>query len=155
MNESTNSSMPLTQPDSTCNISEAMGQLVAMQETLGSLGFTLTPEQVYYKDYGSQDGGSYRLMPVFDTGIESLKNFKIVGFKVISVKTVDVIDGMAQIAKMPVECIEDASVILARANGHNRSMTKNFIITAQCAKCFKTVSSYTHRDGVSTCISCL
>jgi hypothetical protein len=130
----------------------ALNKLIDMQELLGALEFTLTNDQVYYKDYGLQDGVTMRVVPHFDKGTSSSKNFEVTGFSVMTNRFVSVTDLVADNVQFSKECISDLIAIATKTG--STELYKRFIVNEACSECSKLVSSFVLVDNKFYCVRC-
>lgn len=127
------------------------------QEVFGELGYTLSGVNAYYKDYGTANGETIRLMPVFDQGLSNDKSFSLVAIDIMSHKRVELVPGApAPLHEFPRECLADVSVILIRLAPDIAITAKKtvHIIVAECDTCKLHVESFIHNKGATECLRC-
>lgn len=144
---------------STNQQSDAINNLLVVQDLLGGLGFTLTSDNSYYKDYGLVDGTIMRLIPVFDKGISLDMAYKLVGFNITSTKYIPAVSDLhwsSVTGDVPAECKNDVSVIMRTIGSIDRKpLTENFMITAICSACNDEASSFFRVKGKDICVKCM
>jgi hypothetical protein len=135
---------------------QSIDGLIKIQELLGELGFTLTPDG-YYKDYASANNTLTRIVPVFDKGMSIDMQYALSGLSITGHETIPIISGLQiEFAKVPAECREDVMRMLAElAPGALVSKEETFIVNMICTECKDNVHSYISLKGVVTCINCL
>jgi hypothetical protein len=133
---------------------DAMHGLLVVQELLGSLGFTLTSDGNYYKDYALLDGGIARLAPVFDRGISLDVSYNLVGFNLTNSKFISAASLLE--ADLPAECKSDMGVIInGISSTTSRQMVETFMVTTVCATCGEEVNSFLRLGGKDVCVRCM
>ena len=135
---------------------ESIDSLTKIQELLGELGYTLTPDG-YYKDYASANSTLTRIVPVFDKGMSLDMRYALSGLSITGHETISIVSGhQIEFAKIPSECREDVMRMLAElAPGALTPKGESFIITMLCTQCKNTVNSFLSLKGVVTCLDCL
>lgn len=137
---------------------ESMNWLIRTQHVLGELGFTLTNGNVYYKDYASVDGGTYRITPIFDSGLAQDKSYRLVAIDIVSHKRVALQAGTPPpLNEFPKECLPDVTSILVQLAPEIAITPKKqvHIITASCDSCSKNSESFLHVSGKTVCLDCI
>lgn len=134
----------------------AIENLTNIQNTLGELGFTLSGDRSYFKDYGLFDGSTVRLVPVFDKGISIDMSYRMVGISVSNTKFVPMSDGIpVQLEQFPRECFEDVAQVVSKLAPHARTPLKeSYILTAECNECGDAASSFVQVSNVQMCLDC-
>lgn len=136
---------------------KALDDLIKAQVTLGDLGFTLLPNNTYYKDYGLVNGGIVRIVPIFDKSISLAKEYSLVALEIVDYDRIE-INSNEPIAleKFPMECMEDVTSILARLVPEvaMAQRKQTFIINADCSECKRNVHSFIKLGDVVTCLPC-
>jgi hypothetical protein len=134
----------------------AIDALLVIQGILGQLGFTLTSDNKYYKDYASTDGDAIRIIPVFDHGISVDIHRKLTGFNVIKSKVIPIVEGLsAPLDQIPVECLDDVSKIINTLAPFSKPpLAETFMITQNCSMCGDEVESFLYINGTYTCTKC-
>lgn len=135
----------------------AIATLQVVQQILGQLGFTLTADRGYYKDYGLTDGSVARLIPIFDKGISLDMSYRLTGFDIITSKRIHFVEGLpAPVEEFPFEMSDDVkSLIAGLAPASKPPLSESFMVTAECAQCGKDVESFVHIGNQYTCLQCL
>lgn len=136
---------------------QALDTLIAVQSLMGQLGFTMTSDGGYYKDYGVGDDSYARLTPIFDKGISLDMSYKLVGFNLSVNKQVHIVEGLpAPLEEFPIECVDDVKNVVANlAPGSRTQMVESFMVTATCSMCGNDVASYLHNKDGYTCLKCM
>jgi len=121
------------------------------------LGFTLSGDGTYYKDYGLINGGQTRLIPLFDQGLSSESTYTLNGIQIVNQQIIPILhNGETALDQFPRECLEDVTKMIATMAPQSRIPNKeSFIITAQCCICSETVSSFSRVGEKVNCIPCL
>lgn len=134
----------------------AMADLMIIQSVLGQLGFTLTSDGKYYKDYALSDNTAMRIIPVFDHGMSVDIQRRLTGFNLVTNKLIPVVQGISvNIDDYPVECVDDITKIISILAPLSRSaMSENFMMTQTCSMCANDVSSYIYMGGKYMCLRC-
>lgn len=136
---------------------QAIKDLLETQTLMGELGFTLTSDGSYYKDYGTADGGIARIVPVFDKGVSMDMAFKLVGFSIQTSHFVPVTQGMIVATdRLPTECRSDADKLMAKIGAQARKpMSENFMITITCSSCNNETPSFFQFGTRQVCMKCM
>jgi hypothetical protein len=136
---------------------EVMDSLLDVQDVFGQLGFTLTGDQRYYKDYATGEDTTIRLTPQFDRGTPFAQEFKLNGFHVTTQTFVPIVDGQPMpFDRFPRVLTEDLSTIFARLTPSSRMPLKeSFLITVPCDGCGKEASSFFQVKGTFKCLKCM
>jgi ribosomal protein S27E len=139
------------------NTNPALQSLINFQNLLGELGFTLSGDGGYYKDYGLLNGGQARLIPLFDQGLSADPTYVLSGIQIANQQTIPILqNGGTALDQFPRECLEDVTKMIATMAPQSRIPNReSFIVTAQCNICSKTVSSFSRVDEKVSCLSCL
>ena len=135
---------------------EAIDALMIIQSILGQLGFTLTSDSAYYKDYANSDGDAIRIIPVFDHGISVDVHRKLTGFNVIRSKFIPIIEGIqAPLDQIPMECLDDVSKIInSLAPFSKPPLAETFMVTQTCSMCDRDTESFLYFNGAYVCTKC-
>lgn len=136
---------------------ESLDELVYYQVLLGELGFTISGDGSYYKDYGLLDGSILRLVPNFDTGISLDSKFRLSAITINSSKTVPILEGgQTRLNEFPRECMGDVMQMMATMAPQSRMpLQETFIITEHCTMCGDKVSSFFKKQEETLCLDCL
>lgn len=136
---------------------KTLNELIAIQTTLGGLGFSISGDGSYYKEYGLLDGSVVRLVPHFDQGISLDNTYTLSAVSIQSVRTIP-IEGNAgaTLSAVPRECVEDMTAMLASMAPQSRvAPQESYIISEKCSSCDNEVSSFFRKDGEVLCLTCL
>lgn len=136
---------------------QAMADLMRVQQLMGRLGFTMTADSGYYKDYGLMSGGSARLVPVFDKGISVNSSFKLIGVNIVNSVFIPIVESASpQLDGVPRECIDDVMSIIGELQPiAYQPMSETFMITATCGDCGNDVASFLQISGTVKCLRCM
>jgi hypothetical protein len=135
---------------------KAVENLDRIQRLLGELNFTLT-KNGYYKDYGTNNGSTTRIIPIFDKGLTLDVQYNLSAMEVTNSEIIPVITGKTvSFDKIPAECRDDIIRMLAELSPEAIiPKTESFILTMICTKCREEVYSYFSLKGVIKCIKCM
>lgn len=136
---------------------QAIDTLLAVQSLMGQLGFTMTSDGGYYKDYAVDGDSIVRLTPVFDRGISLDMSYRLVGFDMTTRKQIHIVEGLpAPIEQFPIECVDDVkNVVTSLAPGSRTQMVESFMVMVTCNMCGNEVASYLHNKNGYTCLKCM
>ncbi len=132
-------------------------ELLNVQDAMGELGFTLTPQRTYYKDYSNKDGSVSRITPIFDTGMSYDQQYRLSTISITTVKHIPIVDnGNVEWKEFPSASVADISTIIAKLSSAGRQKIGNqYIISQECLKCKKVVPEFILVDKQSYCLSCM
>ena len=135
---------------------EAYDDLVLAQTILGQLGYTLTSDGKYYKDYGIQNGSTVRMVPIFDHGMSMDVQRRLTGFTIVTSKQIPIVEGIpAPFEEFPIECIDDVNTIInSLAPLSKISPVESFMVTQICSSCNNEVHSFMYMNGQYICLNC-
>ncbi len=137
--------------------SEAFDDLVQAQDVLGKLGFTLTANQTYHKDYGTVNGVVIRISPVFDRGTPFDTRFKLCGINVATSYTVNINAGSpVEWGDIPKEAVEDTMSMVAQLTTIGRNVPEeNHVMITKCCKCNSESPDYLTTEDGPVCMECI
>src|SRR3990167_8956282 len=93
---------------------KALQDLIAYQELLGELGFTIDGDGTYWKDYGLINGGRARIVPLFDKGISLDTSYCLSAISVSNERVVPIESGkLISFEQIPNECMQDVTRMIA------------------------------------------
>ena len=138
------------------NKQQALDSLTKIQILLGDLGFTLT-QNGYYKDYGSVNGSTTRIVPIFDKGLSLDLQYNLTAVSVEGQETIEIARGQpVALDRIPSEARTDMMRMLAElAPDALLPKTESFILVMTCSSCTEVVSSYFVNEGDVKCLECL
>jgi hypothetical protein len=136
---------------------EAFDDLVQVQDVLGKLGFTLTANQTYHKDYGTANGTIIRISPIFDRGTPFDTRFKLCGINVSSNYTVNIVAGTpVEWRDIPKEAVEDTMSMVAQLTTMGRDVPEeNHIMVTRCNHCNSDSPDYLTTENGPVCMECV
>lgn len=139
------------------NKNKDIQMLVAFQTLLGDMGFTLSGNGTYYKDYRLHNGSNVRLIPHFNTDpstskVHQLSAISINNSKIVLIKE----NGNTELGEFPKECMEDVTKMIVMMAPQSRMILKEtYVITEHCNMCSNKISSFFKKDGEAYCINCV
>jgi len=132
----------------------ARDKIINWQTKFGELGFTLTSDFTYYKDYGVGDNSVVRLMPRFDGGTDSQRDFSLTGFSIVTNSFISV--DKLNLGKLGLhhDCTKDIISIMSNC-GDGFSNKESFIIEEECSVCATITNSFIVEDDKLLCMDCI
>lgn len=127
-----------------------------IQKSLGDLGFNLTSDNTFYKEY-VVNNKKVKLIPNFVTYSGTVgKSYRLASVKIGKV-VVPIEQGTTKFNKLPPECISDVMAIIANLAADIALAPKEdiYIYTAMCDKCGTMSNSFFKMGQHTLCITCL